>query len=167
MLVFASLANDVFVNASTHIGLMHLHKRLFQLACVCWFPHHLHVHLFPRIQPHIYLCQRVGISEVSLVHVTFLFRGTPTKNWFHWTDYKLSSNYGLRDLLASTSISPLQDPWWRWWRIEQGHWHGITMAPCAHCPEFFAHTPGWSPGEVTLPDSITHVPWMHLTFELS
>ncbi len=31
----------------------------------------------------------------------------------------------------------------------------------------FAHTPGWSPGEFTLPDSITHVQWMRLLFELS
>ncbi len=45
----------------------------------------------------------------------------------------------LRGLLASTLISPLQDPWRRWWRIEQGHSHGIIRAPCAHCPEFL-HT---------------------------
>ena len=40
------------------------------------------------------LCMLTGQDLFGLFrHITFLFGGTPQKNWFHWTDYKLSSKY--------------------------------------------------------------------------
>ena len=74
---------------------MYLHTCLDPMNWVWWLqnpiphmtiPSGLHLVDYTDSSPaHIYQCQWVRISLVFSVHVTFLSRGTPWKNWFHWT----------------------------------------------------------------------------------
>ena len=118
------------------------------------------------IQPQIYVCWRVRISLVSSVTLPLYPEGCLGRIGFigqitsyHPTIFERFAGQHI----VFTSPGPMTAMMKSWARtLSQDNKGAICILPW-----FFAHTLGWYPGEITLPDGITPVPQMHLLFELS
>jgi hypothetical protein len=96
------------------------------------------------------LCMLTGQDLFGLFsHITFLFGGTPQKNWFHWTDYKLSSNMIERfagQHIDFISLGPMTAMMKNWVRTIS--W--IAWVLFAQCP-VSATWQGWFPCTYSYP----------------